>query len=78
VRVVKLIPTGRTFAETWESATEEERNAILTENVAVLAVRKGKRGGGPIDMGRVTLMWQAERVAEDAVPAAGRTFAEAA
>ncbi|MEV6416370.1 recombinase family protein [Kribbella sp. NPDC051718] len=78
VRVVKLVPTGRTFAQTWEAASEEERNAILADNVVILSVRKGKRGGGPIDMGRVTLVTQPERLPEDAASGTDRVYAEAA
>ena len=78
-RVVKLVPTGRTFAETWKDSTDEQRNAILAANVDILSVRKGKRAGtAPVDTGRVTLVMKPMRLPEDAAPGVGRAYVEAA
>ena len=64
-RRVRLVPTGETFAEAWERAALTERQAILSANVAVLAVSKGQRGRRGLDSSRVTLVTQPAH-AEDA------------
>ena len=57
-RTVRLVPTGQTFAEAWEAGSMEERREMLTANVALLAIRKGKRGHKGLDPARVTLLAQ--------------------
>ncbi len=55
-RVVRLVPTGRTYAEAWREGDEEQRRDMLAASIAVLAVRKGKRGRRGIDPSRVLMI----------------------
>lgn len=57
-RTVSLVSTGRTFAETWSEASDNERREILAANIAILAVAKGQRGRRGLDSDRVTLVAQ--------------------
>ncbi|MGC5584127.1 recombinase family protein [Ornithinimicrobium sp. W1665] len=60
--VVELVPSGETFAETWERLTAAEdhvaRRGLLAANLAILAVSKGRRGAHGLDPSRVNLVWQ--------------------
>ncbi|NNM44530.1 recombinase family protein [Knoellia koreensis] len=55
---VALVGTGSTFRETWEAGDVEARRALLSANVAVLTVSKGRRGVHGLDASRVTLVAQ--------------------
>lgn len=53
---VSLVPTGRTYREAWEAADVEGRRAILAASLAVLSIRKGRRGSRTFDPSRVVMM----------------------
>jgi site-specific DNA recombinase len=55
-RLVRLVPTGRTYAEAWAQEDEEQRREMLAATIAVLAIRKGQRGRRGIDPSRVLLI----------------------
>lgn len=57
-RVIRLAPTGETFADAWERGSLPERQTLLAANVAVLAVGRGVRGRRGLDADRVTLVAQ--------------------
>jgi site-specific DNA recombinase len=76
-RVVRLVPTGQSYGELWRHfmTTDQDRSKLLADNIAVLAVKKGGRGGrNLIDFGRVTLMWQPDRLTDDASTGADRVY----
>lgn len=69
----RLVSSGRTYREEWESAEAAPRRELLAANVAVLAVRKGLRGRtGPLDPSRVTLVSQVPHAVEEQSPATYR------
>ncbi|KRB44268.1 recombinase family protein [Terrabacter sp. Root181] len=59
---VRLVPTGETFAEAWERLTVADDvaglRALLSPNVAILTIGKGRRGAHGLDPARVTLVAQ--------------------
>lgn len=59
---VRLVGTGRTYAEEWERMAAAEDvaglRALLAPNVAVLSVTKGRRGARGLDASRVTFVAQ--------------------
>ncbi len=55
-RVVRLVPTGRTYSEAWEQGTQDDRREMLATSIAVLSIRKGTRGRRGIDPSRVLLI----------------------
>jgi len=57
-RVVRLVATGETFAEAWESGDEASHREMLAAHVAILTVSKGQRGQHGLDDSRVTLISQ--------------------
>ena len=63
-RVVRLVPTGRTYAEAWEQEEEEQRHQMLAASIAILAIRKGKRGRRGLDPSRVLLVTNPPYVAD--------------
>jgi len=58
VATFRLEPTGETFGAVWAREGLEERRRLLGANVALLAVRKGRRGVKGLDEGRVVLVAQ--------------------
>ncbi|MGY1751547.1 recombinase family protein [Blastococcus sp. SYSU D01042] len=60
---VRLVPTGRTYSEAWEAADLDGRRAILGATLAVLSVRKGRRGSRIFDPARVVMMSSPAHVA---------------
>lgn len=60
---VRLVPTGRTYRDAWEAADVDGRRAILSASLAVLAVRKGRRGSRTFDPARVVMMSNPSHVA---------------
>ncbi|WP_336922767.1 recombinase family protein [Aquipuribacter sp. SD81] len=53
-RRVRIVPTGRTFAEEWEDGDLVRRRELLEANTAVMAIAKGKKGRKTFDPSRVT------------------------
>ena len=62
--VLKLVPTGKTIAETWEAADINDRRALLDANVAVVSVHRVGKGSKYLDPRRVVLMFQPAHSAE--------------
>jgi site-specific DNA recombinase len=65
--VLKLVPTGRTIAETWEGADIEDRRGLLEANVAVADIRRVGKGSKYLNPDRVVLMWNPAHADEAAV-----------
>jgi site-specific DNA recombinase len=63
-RVVRLVPTGRTYAEAWEEEDEEQRREMLAATIAILAIHKGKRGRRGLDPSRVLMIFKPPYVAD--------------
>jgi site-specific DNA recombinase len=63
-RVVRLVPTGRTYAEAWATGDEEQRRDMLAANIAILAIRKGTRGRRGLDSSRVVMVFNPAYVAD--------------
>jgi hypothetical protein len=60
---VKLVPTGRTYGEAWDSADMDGRRAILAASHPILSVSKGRRGSRTFDPSRVVMIAQPAYVA---------------
>ena len=56
--VLKLVPTGKTIAETWEAADIDDRRGLLDANIAVASIRRVGKGSKYLDPRRVVLMFQ--------------------
>ncbi len=65
--VTRLVPTGKTIRETWESADVEDRRGLLSANVALAIIRRAVRRDRRLDPARVRLVFQPVHV-DDAIP----------
>src|SRR3712207_2102845 len=63
-RVIRLVPTGRTYAEAWADGDEEQRREMLAASIAVLSIRKGTQGRRGLDPSRVVTMYNPPYVAD--------------
>lgn len=60
---VTLVPTGNTYREVWEASDVDGRRTILAASLAVLSVRKGRRGSRTFDPARVVMVSNPAHVA---------------
>jgi len=56
--VLKLVPTGRTIAETWEAADIDDRRSLLEANIAVASIYRVGKGSKYLNPDRVLLMFK--------------------
>ena len=66
--VLKLVPTGRTIAETWEAADIDDRRGLLEANIAVASISRVGKGSKRLNPDRVLLMFNPAHADEAQAP----------
>jgi site-specific DNA recombinase len=66
--VLKLVPTGRTIAETWEAADIDDRRGLLEANIAVASISRVGKGSKRLNPDRVLLMFKPAHADEAQAP----------